>query len=204
MVNTNKCAQRYSLITYKFGVRLPRNVKEAFRLNEDNGNTDWADAMGLELEQLAEYKAFRDLGKTARVPRGYQQILLQMVFDVKQSLKQKARLVAHGDKTKPPRESVYSGVATMQSLRIICFLAELNGLEITGGDIGNAYLEAYTKEKVCFRAGPEFGPLEGHLMIIEKTLYGLRTSGARFHAKFADTLRALGFTPSYADPDVWL
>ena len=80
----------------------------------------------------------------------------------------------------------------------------MNGLQVTGGDIGNAYLEAYTKEKICFRAGPEFGPLEGHLMVVEKALYGLRTSGARFHAKFADTLRTLGFVPSYADPDVWI
>ena len=38
----------------------------------------------------------------------------------------------------------------------------------------------------------------------EKALYGLRTSGARFHAKFADTLRAMGFTPTYADPNVWI
>ena len=126
-----------------------------------------------------------------------------MVFDVKQSLKRKARLVARGDKTDPPKDSVYSGVASLRSLRIICFLAELNGLKVTGGDVGNAYLEAYTKEKVCFRAGPEFGELEGHLLIIDKALYGLRTSGARFHAKFADTLRSLGFTPTYADPDVW-
>ena len=102
------------------------------------------------------------------------------------------------------QDSVYSGVASLRSLRIVCFLAELNRLEITGGDIGNAYLEAYTKEKVCFRAGPEFGELEGHMLVIDKALYGLQTSGTRFHAKFADTLRSLGFVPSYADPDVWL
>eukprot|EP00977_Amphora_coffeiformis_P026565 scaffold27829_cov160-Amphora_coffeaeformis.AAC.1 len=42
------------------------------------------------------------------------------------------------------------------------------------------------------------------MLIIDKALYGLRTSGARFHAKFADTLRTLGFTPTYADPDVWI
>ena len=80
----------------------------------------------------------------------------------------------------------------------------MNGLELTGGDIGNAYLEAHTKEKVCVRAGPEFGPLEGHLFVIDKALCGLRSSGARFHAKFADTLRSLGFSPTYADPDVWI
>jgi hypothetical protein len=71
-------------------------------------------------------------------------------------------------------------------------------------DVGNAYLEAKTKERNAFIAGKEFGPLAGHCLLIDKALYGLRTSGARFHEKFADTLRNLGFTPSYADPDVWL
>ena len=65
----------------------------------------------------------------------------------------------------------------------MCLLAELNGLKLTGGDVGNAYLKAHTTEKVCVRAGPEFGPLEGHLLVIKKALHGLRTSGARFHVK---------------------
>eukprot|EP00977_Amphora_coffeiformis_P025879 scaffold22774_cov229-Amphora_coffeaeformis.AAC.1 len=82
-----------------------------------------------------------------------------MVFDVKQTLKRKARLVARGDKTDPPKDSVYSGVASLRSICIVTFLAELNGLHLTGGNIGNAYLEAYTKEKVCTIAGPEFGGL---------------------------------------------
>ena len=129
---------------------------------------------------------------------------LRIVFDVKQSLKRKARIVARGDMTDPPCEAVYSRVASLQSLRIVCLLTELNGLKLTGGDVGNAYLEACTSEKVCVCAGPEFGPLEGHLLVIKKALYGLRTSGARFHAKFADTLRDLGFTPTYADPNVWI
>jgi hypothetical protein len=32
---------------------------------------------------------------------------------------------------------------------------------------------------VCIIAGPEFGNLQGHVMIIYKALYGLRSSGAR-------------------------
>ena len=39
--------------------------------------------------------------------------------------------------------------------------------------------------------------------MIYKALYGLRTSGIRWHERFADTLRDLGFKPSKADPDVW-
>ena len=41
---------------------------------------------------------------------------------------------------------------------LVLFLAELNGLESWGTDVGNFYLEA----NVCKVASPEFGPLEGH------------------------------------------
>jgi hypothetical protein len=40
-------------------------------------------------------------------------------------------------------------------------------------DIGNAYLEAYTFEKVYIEAGPEFRDREGHILVISKALYGL-------------------------------
>ena len=52
MVNANKRAQRYNAVVYKFGVRLPRNVKEARRLDEENDNSLWADAIATELGQL--------------------------------------------------------------------------------------------------------------------------------------------------------
>ena len=72
------------------------------------------------------------------------------------------------------------------------------------GNIGNAYLESYTHEKVCFVSSPEFGPLAGHTLVIVKALYGLCSSGLQFHEKLADTLRTMGLFQSYADPDVWM
>ena len=65
-------------------------------------------------------------------------------------------------------------------------------------------MEAYTKEKVYFIAVSEFGKLEGCKMIIFKALYGLRSSGARFHERFADTLRDMGYKPCLSDTDVWI
>jgi hypothetical protein len=54
-------------------------------------------------------------------------------------------------------------------------LAALNDLEILGGDIGNAYLQAKTKEKVHTICGPEFGhALQGQFAIICRALYGLK------------------------------
>ena len=84
------------------------------------------------------------------------------------------------------------------------FIAELNGLQLWGADVGNAYLEAKTKEKVYIIGGPEFGELEGHTLIIDKALYGLRSSGLCWHERFADVLRSMGFTPTKAENDIWM
>jgi len=103
-----------------------------------------------------------------------------------------------------PVESVYSGVVSLQGLRMVLFLAELNGLETWATDIGNAYLEAKTSEKVYIIAGDEFGDLVGHTLLIYKALYGLRSSGLRWHERFSDVLRDLGFEPCVAEPNICL
>ena len=41
-------------------------------------------------------------------------------------------------------------------------------------------------------------------MLIDKGLYGLKSSAARFHDKFASTLRQMGFKPCKADHDLWM
>ena len=79
--------------------------------------------------------------------------------------------------TPEPEESICLSVATLRSLCIVVFLAKLNGLHLMQGNIGNAYLESYTQEKVYFIAGPEFGHRSGCTFIIDKALYGLRSSG---------------------------
>ena len=93
---------------------------------------------------------------------------------------------------------------SLRGIRLVLFLAELNGLEEWGTDIGNAYLEAFTKEKVCIEAGPEFRDLQGHKLIILKALCGLRTSGLRWHERLSDCLRDMSFEPCKMEPDIWL
>ena len=112
-----------------------------------------------------------------KIPDGYKLIEVHIVFDVKPDTRHRGRLVADGHLTDIPLESVYSGVVSLKGLRACIFLGELNGMEAWGTDISSAYLCAKTSEKVCIRAGPEFGPLAGHLLIIDKALYGLKSSG---------------------------
>jgi hypothetical protein len=82
----------------------------------------------------------------------------------------------------------------MDTVRIGFFLGELYGLSCCACDIGNAFLYGKTKEKVCITAGPEFGAnLHGKNLILDESLYGLKTSGARFHQR----LRRPRMTLSY-------
>jgi hypothetical protein len=128
-----------------------------------------------------------------------------MVFDVKYILRHKSRLVAGGNWTINDKEDIYSGVVRMDTVRIGVFLRELYGLSCCACDIGNAFIHGKTKEKVYITAGPKFGEsLHGKSLIIDKSLYGLQTSAARFHEQLSESLLRLGVKKTKHDPDLWM
>ena len=189
---------------YMFGIPIPRNTRQAYEFNKNNGNTAWTDAIAEEMEKISSFGTFEATPIRARLPQGYQHVPLHMCFAVKWDRRHKARLVAGGNWTEPDRTDVYSGVVTTEAVRIGLLVAAANDLEVRVGDVGNAYLHSQTREKIDTYTGPEFGPLQGRCLIILKALYGLRTSGARWHETFANDLMRLGFTPMRADPNMWI
>ena len=124
-----------------------------------------------------------------------------MIFDVKVDFTRKARFVAGGHWTDAPSQLTYSSVVTRDSVRIAFLIAALNELDILAADTGNAYLHAPVREKVHTTAGPELGPHNvGKTVIVVRAMYGLKSSGAAWHAKLSETLHSMDFVPSYADP----
>ena len=126
------------------------------------------------------------------------------MFAVKHDGRHEAPLAAMGNPTAVPPNSVCAGVVSLRGSRMVPFLAERNGLETWAADIGNACLEAGTQEKVCIKAGKAFGPLEGHLLIIQAALHGLRSSGRRFGDLLTESLKQLGFFQSKAEPQIFM
>ena len=189
---------------FKHGFEIPKGYDHAVRLDQRNNNTKWQDAVKLEMSQMDEYGTFKDYGKGGKPPSGYKKIRVHLVFDVKHDGRHKGWLVADGNLTDLPVDSIYSGVVSLQGVHLLLFIAELNELESWATDVGNAYLEAKTKEQVYIIAGREFGELEGHTLTLVKALYGLRSSGLRWHERLADCLCDMGFTPSKAEPDIWM
>ena len=112
------------------------------------------DANKLEHKQLREYDVFIDKGRFAgcRITRGYQLIQVHTIFEIKVDERHKAQVVADGHLTTTPTKSVYSRVLLLPGLQTCLFIGELDGMEPWATNIGNAYLEALTSEKVCIRA----------------------------------------------------
>ncbi len=98
--------------SYSFGIKVPRNVKQALQYDIENGNTLWQDAMTLEIGNVQAYNTFKDMGKVNYIP-GYKKIIVHFVFAVKHDLRHKARLVAGGHLTDPTMEGSYSSVVQL-------------------------------------------------------------------------------------------
>ena len=56
---------------------------------------------------------------TSAVPRGYKKIRVHMVYDMKVTLQRKARLVADGQLTDTPIDSVYSSVVSLRGFKTV-------------------------------------------------------------------------------------
>ena len=168
--------------TYQFGYLIPWDYKHALELNKLNDNSRWYDATKKELDQinfLSHGKAKYD-PKSKRVtnaPQGYQKIKVHLVFACKHDGHHKARLVAGGYLTPVPIDSMYSGVVSTRSLRLLIFLAKLNNMKLWAADIGHACLEATTREKLYIVAGPEFEELHGHILVFTKHYIALKAQG---------------------------
>lgn len=198
-----KVKTKYWQRTHRFGIRIPKTVSEAIKIDKENNNTYWRDAITQEMKNIRQgFRVWDD--DTAKIPKNYQQIKCHIIFDVKpaENFRRKARFVADGNRTDVPPVLTYSSVVSRDSVRIALLMAALNGLDIASCDIQNAYLTADCREKIWFIAGPEFGDEAGLAMIVEKALYGLKTSGAAFRSLLANTLYDSGFRPTRGDPDV--
>ena len=199
-----KVKTKYWARTHKYGIRIPKTIKEAIEIDKEMGNTLWMEAIKLEMQNVRI--AFEEFDGDPNTLVGYTQITGHLVFDVKlgENFRRKARYCADGHKTGAPASVTYSTVVSRDSVRILLTIAALNDLDILGADVQNAFLTAPNKEKCWMVAGSEFGSEEGKTFLVVKALYGLKSASFSFRSYMAEKLASMGFLSSLADPDVWL
>ena len=162
----------------------------------------WQEAIAKKMNNIRV--AFQVLDHDEQPPIGYTEITCHLIFDVKIDLTRKARYVAGGHLTNPPSSMTYASVVGRVTFRIAFLVAALNDLKILAGDKQNAYLKAFTKEKIYFRAGDKWRADKGKIIIIAKALYGLKLSALIWRNHLADVLgNKLKFKSSLVDPNLW-
>lgn len=121
--------------------------------------------------------AFNILEEGTNAPPGFKFIRCHMNFVIKMDFTWKAWFVTgDGHMNDPPMSVTYSSVVSQEGIWLAFLIATLNDLDILGADIGNAYLNAYTKEKVHMEYFSEFiHEFVRRTAIIVHALYGLNS-----------------------------
>jgi hypothetical protein len=153
--------------TRKYGVELPKSVKQVLAIDRNMGTIFWKDAIEKEMRNILPALEFRD---DDMVPPGLKKIDCHMVFDVKLDLVRKARFVAGRHQTDPPKELLYSSVVSPDSVCLTFLIAALNDLEILSTDVKNPDLNAPRKGEDLHDCGQG---KEGRPVMIVWALYGL-------------------------------
>lgn len=200
----SKVKARIRQTTHKYGVEVPRDVKQAYAIDTKNGDNKWRDAIAKEMREIGVAVEILPSGKQA--PVGWSKVTGHMVFDVKMDFTRKARWVLDGHKTSDLKDiSTYAGVVSRESVRIALTYAALNGLDVCAADIKNAYLQSPSSQKNYIICGEEFGIENvGKVGLIHRALYGGKSAGRDFRNHLRACMRHLDFKSCPADPDVWM
>ena len=190
----------------KYGLEVPKKWSDdAVRIDRATNTYLWQATVEKEMAALIYHGCFKLQPPAGFKPASdYQFAPLQMVYDVKADLTRKARHVVMGNVVDPRGLSTRATVVKGIYVRLLNVIAHRDGLKMLCGDIGNAFIQATTREKIFTRCGPKFDDKSGCIAIIEKTLYGLTASAERFRTLLADFLRGMGFVPTHYDRDIYV
>jgi hypothetical protein len=101
----SKVKARYWKRTHKFGIRVPKSVREALEIDAETGTNFCKRA--IEKEMANVMPAFKFLEVDKNLPAGCQKIDCHIIFDVKLDLTHKARYVAGGHTMEAPVALTY-------------------------------------------------------------------------------------------------
>ena len=86
-----KIKSKYWQRTHKYGIRVPKSIKEAQEIDAENGNTLWMDAVRLEMKDVMI--AFEEISDPSQLGKEFNQITGHLIFDIKlgEGFRRKAR-----------------------------------------------------------------------------------------------------------------
>ncbi|CAI7868763.1 unnamed protein product, partial [Closterium sp. NIES-54] len=186
-------------------IPTPRSYTEAI---EGPYSSQWQSAMDAEMASWKSTGTYVD-----EVPPPGANIVSGMwIFRVKRPLGSppvfKARYVARGFSQRQGVDyfQTFSPTPKMTTLRVLLHVAAQRDYELHSLDFSTAFLQGILHEETWLRRPPGFtGSFPpGTQWSLRRPLYGLRQAPREWHDTLRNTLAALGFAPSTADPSLFL
>jgi len=122
--------------------------------------------------------------------------------------KYKARFVARGFSQKEAidYEETFSLTTRYTTIRSLILLVATMGWNIHQMDVKTTFLNVTINEEVYIEQpqGFEINQRETHVCRLKKSLYGLKKTPRAWYARMDACLLRLGFTKSYADPNLYI
>jgi len=87
-----------------------------------------------------------DTGEESEITEDHQKIPLLWTFSVMFDGRHRAQLCAEGQRTRDPEMDYYSGVAELETVRILFVIAALKKFKVIAADVASAYVQALTGE----------------------------------------------------------
>ena len=191
---------------------MPKSYSDA--VNDPIYGSKWRETIHREISALISFGTWRVI-RRKDVPSTTTISTTRWVFDVKlgpdgRIERFKARLVARGnEQSDDDFEETFAPVFRLDSLRILIALAVRFGLLAHMLDASNAFVSSDLDKPNCMEI-PEglqdFDPdaMEGMVLELRKSLYGLHQSANLWHWKITNFLMKIGFRPTTVDPSMFI
>ena len=130
---------------YEYGLEVLRDWGD----DAENGDHSWQEDVEKEIAALLELGCFEiQSNKKYKPPPAYQYARLHLVYAVKQDLRKKARLVCDGSRVDPGSLNTRATVVRGISVCLLDVIAHHWSKRVIAGDVGNAFVQSKTKERV--------------------------------------------------------
>ncbi|CAI7907387.1 unnamed protein product [Closterium sp. NIES-53] len=191
--------------SFSADIPTPRSYAEAI---ESPYSSQWQAAMDAQMSSLKSTGTYVD-----EVPPPRANIVSGMwIFRVKRPSGSppvfKARYVSRGFSQRQGVDffQTFSPTPKMTTLRVLLHVAAQRDYELYSIDFSTAFLQGSLHEEIWLRCPPGFtGSFPACTQwSLRRPVYGLRQAPREWHDTLRTTLGALGFTPSTADPSLFL
>jgi hypothetical protein len=176
-------------------------LKEA--LNRPD-RAEWQTAIDYEIGQLEKLGVWQIVDPPPRaniIPSHF--VLATKCSADGEKLKLRARLVANGQRQQYGLDYIetFSPTTNMTTIRTVLTIAAHRDWEIHQVDIKSAYLNAALKDTIYMRAPPGYLKTEdfGKVLLLLRSLYGLKQAGFEWSEKLEKFFLDYGFTRSQVD-----